>query len=240
MIEQIADGAAIANGDPDRLIVFFSSLRAYAKGTFDSADFSGDFPCMRLYLRDESETWFYHNGIPGLTNNMQENAEFLKYFVSKYDPKRVTFVGMSLGGYASIALGHLVGVDDVHVVSPVNYLNAKIGKHPEASELWQDVFTPVNKYFDDHKLDPKMLDLRSFIDENPNSVKIVRQHVVRTEQVDMNHAAHIGDYDHVETCIHERGRHSTLAALMLRSGELVDSLMAPVDKLISAKTQKVA
>lgn len=235
MVNQIADGAAIAGGSKDHLIVFFSSRGAYRKGVFDSTDFSKDMPNLRLYLRDEGQDLFYLNGIPGLTANTEENAEFLKYFIERHQAERVTFVGMSLGAFGALTLGHLVGVDDIHLISSVNYLNVNIGKDPENGALWEGVFDNVNTLCEEREFDKKLLDSRTFIDENPGKVKLVRAHVVASEPVDMNHADHIRGYSHVQTHVHPRGRHSTLAALMLRSGQLMHDLTAPLDVLMESE-----
>ncbi|WP_141137856.1 hypothetical protein [Actibacterium lipolyticum] len=230
MTQMIADGAAVSYGD-DRLVVFFSSRGAYRKGTFDCTDFSKDMPYSKLFLRDEAKDYFYHNGIPGLTNSMDENVEFLRYFIGKTKPSRVTFIGASLGAYGALVMGHLIGVDDIHLVSLVSYLDKESGGDPENSQLWEGVFEPVTGLFQERGFDPKYLNSRNIVEENLGKVRVVRQHVATSEPVDMNHAALNRDFPHVETITHDRGRHGTIVAGLMRSGSLAADLATPIEDL---------
>ena len=230
-MQQIADGAALSYGDPERLVIFLSSRGAYRKGVFDGTDFSRDMPYTKLYLRDEGKDYFYHNGIPGLTTDMQENAEFLTYFIGKLQPRRVTMVGVSLGAFGALAMGHMVGVDDIHTVSLVSYLHRDIGGDPEKGELWAGVFDPVNELFETRGFDRRYLDGRAIMAEHPGKVRVMRQHVARAEPVDMNHAARISDLPGVQTVVHDRGRHMTLSAVLIRGGSFVADIAAPLHEL---------
>lgn len=231
MLQKISDGAAVAYGDSDRLVVFFSSRGAYRRNKFDSEDFSRDLPYTKLFLRDESKDYFYHNGIPGLTGSMEENADFLKYFIQKIGAKRVSFVGASAGAYSALVMGHMVGVDDIHLTSLVSFLNRDLSEDPDKAQLWDGIFDNVNQLVAERGIDRKYLDSRNIVLENPGKVTAVKLHVSSNEPVDLNHAARIWDQPHVDTVFHDRGRHATVVAQVMSSGRLAEDLAAPVEAL---------
>lgn len=234
MLEPIGQGAAMAEGDRDRLIVFCSSRTAYRMDMFDFADRSDHLSCQRLFLRALPTECFYHDGLPGLTRDMEENVAFLLRTITHIAPKRLTFVGNSSGGYAAIVLGHMLGADDIHVVSPVTYLDARLGDDPANSELWENVFDPVGQHFADTGKDRRYLSCRAVIAKHPDTVKVLRQYVVSTNAVDLNHADHIAGFPHVQTVVYPRGRHANLAALLLRDGSLFGGVGAGLAALQSA------
>lgn len=71
----------------------------------------------------------YHKGIQGITNNIDETILYLnnKFIERKY--KKIIFMGVSAGGYASILFGSLCNNVD-HVISfiPKTILNDPIDK----------------------------------------------------------------------------------------------------------------
>jgi hypothetical protein len=71
----------------------------------------------RVYLRDLSQTW-YHAGLPGVSESIDDTACFLRSKIAESGSKRVVVVGNSAGGYAAILFGVLIGADMIHAFSP--------------------------------------------------------------------------------------------------------------------------
>lgn len=65
----------------------------------------------------------YHNGIQGVTNNIDETVEYLKDKFKNYE--RVICLGVSAGGYAAILFGSLLNVDTVIAFIPPTILRRK-------------------------------------------------------------------------------------------------------------------
>jgi hypothetical protein len=74
----------------------------------------------RLFYVDTKRRW-YHNGIDGLTTNIEDTVSYLQAKIDGYS--RVIFIGMSAGGYAAILFGSLLGVNNVIAFVPQTILN---------------------------------------------------------------------------------------------------------------------
>ena len=73
-----------------------------------------------LYV-DPKQCW-YHKGIEGISNNIDETTEDLKDKINKRDYKKIIFMGVSAGGYA----GSLCHVTKVISFIPRRKLKTKI------------------------------------------------------------------------------------------------------------------
>lgn len=74
-------------------------------------DFGGDV----LFLRDNSRQW-YLGHINQFSKDANDTKQKLKDFIG--DTKEVTFLGVSMGGFAALYYGCLLDVDRVLVISP--------------------------------------------------------------------------------------------------------------------------
>lgn len=87
--------------------------------------------CDLLFYVDRKQCW-YHHGIQGVSTNIEETVKHLSNKIQGY--KKVVFMGVSAGGYASILFGSLCNVSNVvafvprtNLLFPVNpyYKNLK-------------------------------------------------------------------------------------------------------------------
>lgn len=69
----------------------------------------------RYFLIDKDGKW-YHNGIEGISKNIDETLQYLRRISENYDS--VFFMGTSAGGYAAILFGSLLNVKTVLVFIP--------------------------------------------------------------------------------------------------------------------------
>jgi pimeloyl-ACP methyl ester carboxylesterase len=76
----------------------------------------------RILIRDVVNAW-YHRGVPGLGAHVDEVAATLRALVRAIRPGRVTTIGQSMGGYAAIMFGMLLGVDRIAAFGPVSHLD---------------------------------------------------------------------------------------------------------------------
>ena len=79
---------------------------------------------------DKNQCW-YHKGIDGITKNIDETALYLNSIIKKSNYKKILFMGVSSGGYASILFGSLCNVSSVLAFVPrtklINPINKKYG-----------------------------------------------------------------------------------------------------------------
>lgn len=75
----------------------------------------------KAYLRDLDQRW-YHGGLRGVTGSIGETADYLGCLRSACRARRTVVFGSSMGGYAALLFGSLIGVDAVHAFSPHTWL----------------------------------------------------------------------------------------------------------------------
>lgn len=86
----------------------------------------------------------YHQGISGITNNIDETVEYLKNEIQKY--KKIIFIGVSSGGYAAILFGSLLNITNVVAFMPQTILRNK----QNVDEKYRDISKYINnttKYY---------------------------------------------------------------------------------------------
>ena len=231
MLNRICDGAAVSYGDPDRLVVLFSSVLAVPRDHFDYADITRDLPYTKLFLRDHQPLLTYHTGIRGLSGSIHETAEFLRYFIDRLGPGRVTFMGISSGGYAANLLGHWVGADDVHLQSTVSFTDPAVRDAVGGGERIPGSFDSMAAFMQEHGLDPALMDLRRIIADHDGPAPLVRLYYPSGDAIDVLQAGRIADFPHVQAIAHPSRSHSFLGAALARAGILYDDLAASVQDL---------
>lgn len=109
---------------PNLLIVFNSMQRQPHSGIsqYELQKASRTLPVSRLYLKDPYQLW-YQRGLPGLAANVQELVEYLKARLLAIQPERLVITGNSMGGFAALLFGCLLGADSVHAFSPKTFIN---------------------------------------------------------------------------------------------------------------------
>jgi ribosomal protein L16 Arg81 hydroxylase len=109
-------------------------------------------PINRILLRDFANAW-YHRGVRGLGDSIDAVADRLRDLIQQIAPSRIVTVGQSMGAYAAILYGQLLGVDQVLAFGSLAFLNSQraleIGDRRWLSIL-QDLETnpPQQSYFD--------------------------------------------------------------------------------------------
>ena len=77
------------------------------------------------FFVDKHQCW-YHKGINGITNNIDETVIYINNIIKKNNYKKVVFMGISSGGYASILFGSLCNIDTVIAFIPRTTYNDKM------------------------------------------------------------------------------------------------------------------
>jgi hypothetical protein len=96
-----------------------------------------------VFYVDINQCW-YHKGIGGITNNIDETVIYLNTIINQKKYKKVIFMGVSAGGYASILFGSLCNIDNVIAYVPRTQFTKKMSD-PKYFEL-KNVINNVTKY----------------------------------------------------------------------------------------------
>lgn len=114
------------DADSRVLCIVFSGLRR-SPGEVPGFAFRrimADLPAKRLFVRDFKKAW-YLRGLHTLTRGVPDTVEFFKNEMRDIAAQRVVMVGHSLGGFAAMLYGALLGVDSVHAFSPQTFISLR-------------------------------------------------------------------------------------------------------------------
>lgn len=111
-----------------------------------------DRPLNRILVRDPFNAW-YHRGVPGLGDTVDDIAIKFKGLISAIAPSRVITIGQSMGAYAAIMFGQLLGADQVLAFGPLSFLDAQksaaIGDRRWLSVMQQLEANPPAVFYND-------------------------------------------------------------------------------------------
>jgi hypothetical protein len=198
------------------LLVSFSGMAHQRKGLppFEFRRIARDLPVNLLRLRDNHQLWF-QAGIPGVSANPAETARFIQSQIYAINPTRLVAVGSSMGGYAALLFGTLLGFDEVHAFSPKTFLHPwrrlAIGDY----WFWRYQFKLFLYWGRSHQ----WWDLRDVLHKIPPRGRV---HIYYDPnfRIDRRHAQHLSGLPRVILHTQPGGSH-TLVRQMAESGELI-------------------
>lgn len=97
------------------------------------------------FFIDKHQSW-YHKGIDGITTNIDETVLYLNSIINKKNYKKIIFMGVSAGGYASILFGSLCNVNSVIAFIPRTRLVFKNVERTNniVNKKYKDLKTVIN------------------------------------------------------------------------------------------------
>jgi hypothetical protein len=161
---------------------------------------SKNFPGVDVLLLVDYNCRCYHQGLKGLTSNVDETANYIQNIIIGY--KKVIFVGVSAGGYASILFGSLLKVNDVIAITPQTKLKAV--------------------FFDD-----TYRDLTNLINSTTNYILIADTSVEHPEH--MHHISHCERIEHYANVVVLR-KNKVYVGLMRDDGSLLEVFQNVIKK----------
>ena len=124
---------------------------------------------------DKNQCW-YHKGIDGITKNIDETVLYLNSIIKNSNYKKILFMGVSAGGYASILFGSLCNVSSVIAFVPQTKLN--------------NVIVPQKKLY---LIDKKYVDLKIIVN---NQTEYILNGDVNFKNENSNH--HISQCNYLD------------------------------------------
>lgn len=76
----------------------------------------------KILVRDVFNSW-YHRGVPGLGTDLDEVTATLHTLIDAIRPCRVVTIGQSMGAYAAVMYGMLLGADRIAAFGPLSHLD---------------------------------------------------------------------------------------------------------------------
>ena len=112
----------IIKNNPKHLIICFGGM-ALKMGMILPFEFLNYLSTLNLndtdlyFYVDNHQCW-YHKGFDGITKNIDESVTYLNNIIKQSSYKKIIFMGVSSGGYASILFGSLCNVTNVIAFGP--------------------------------------------------------------------------------------------------------------------------
>lgn len=138
----------------DVLFLCFSGMGL--GGMIPPFEFSGmlrHYDIKKIFVRD-IQNYSFHNGLKGLTRNVDETGALIKEIVEESGARRVVSIGNCQGGLGAIMFGGMAGAHKVLAFAPLTFLDRKNKDYyqetrwPEAFERFYKLEGVQFEYFD--------------------------------------------------------------------------------------------
>jgi hypothetical protein len=113
-------------------------------------------PVTKIYVRDIYQLW-YQKGLPGIADSPQGVSDYLCRLIAGEDINRIVTMGGSMGGYAALLFGTLMGADEAYAFAGQTYLPTRHGRLL-AKAVWRRKWPILIKHWElvsDRKLNRK-------------------------------------------------------------------------------------
>jgi hypothetical protein len=172
----------------------------------------------KIFFRDFSQSW-YQCGLRGIANDIYDLSVFLKSRINELQPKKIYFVGNSMGGFAAILFSSMLGTGKAIAFSPQSCLS--FSKRLRLGDSrWR---TKIIRMYGKTIFRKHYYDLQNVLIDNPHDFTI-DIHVSRAEQLDMKHALALQQFRQVRIHQYDLGGHTLVRHL--RDNNMLASIMA--------------
>ena len=195
------------------LISFGGIMHGLGIPVFEFFNIIKGIECDKIFLRDFNQAW-YHNGIDENFDNIKKVQNLLEYYIFNNNYQKVCFLGNSMGGYASILFGVLIGIDTVISFAPQTFID-KWNRWRMKDSRWDQEIK--NLYLSNNGT-RKYFDLKKIISKNKFTE--INIYYSQMDSLDKNHAERLRCMDKVILHKVEKGGHSVVKILK-NNGQLL-------------------
>lgn len=197
------------------LLVTFGGINQQAtKPVFEFFNTLRDVDCDKVFIRDINQAW-YHKGIDSDIYNMDKIVVYLQDLINVGKYEKVCFMGNSMGGYAAILFGTLVGVDTVISFAPQTFIDSK-NRLLNRDHRWRSQMR--NIYAFDGKRE-EFFNLKLYLKKNNRNKTQIDVYFNPDHRLDRVHAERIKKNKNVKLISVDHGGHG-IAKTLRDTGEL--------------------
>lgn len=161
----------------------------------------------KIFIRDLAQCW-YQDGLPGISNDIHSTAKYIQRQIESLKPKKIFFVGNSMGGYAAMLFGNLIGKGEVIAFAPQTFISPFLRLiHRDSRWRKQILATYIKSIFKRKAWNLKPLLLRG---RGSDKISVF---VSKNHRLDYIHALHIKNISGVNVYEFERGGHKVVKLL---------------------------
>lgn len=206
--------------DSGALLVAFGGLAGWFLEVppFEMVRSTGDLPVKRMFVRDSRQAW-YHRGIRGHGDTFMSLAESLGELLGRYEVERLVMTGISMGGYAALAFGTLLGADTVLALVPQTVVDMRTLAAMD-DHRWDEQLGELDRAGD---ADPRWLDLRSALPGARVADTRYEIYFAQRFRTDRLHAERMAGIDGVRLYRFGHGGHALARAL--RDNGVMETVM---------------
>lgn len=123
IFEDSESGILVDKTGSERLLVSFGGIKqGLGIPTFEFFNSLSNIHCDKLFLRDFNQAW-YQFGVNEEISTIGKIHDYLKAEISGNDYQKTCFIGNSMGGYAAILFGSMLGVKTVISFAPQTFID---------------------------------------------------------------------------------------------------------------------
>lgn len=193
-----------------KLYIFFGGINGKIGGIppFEFYQTSKLLNASKIFLRDLDQAW-YQTGLPGLTKNCFETKELILKKILEIQPKDTIFVGNSMGGFAAILFGVLIGKGRVVAFSPQTFISLR-KRFLKRDSRWNTKIykTYLKSFYKKH-----IYDLKNIMKVYPQNKVNINVYVSLNDKMDCLHAENISQFDNVKLNKLSFGNHGVVKSL---------------------------
>lgn len=199
----------------------FSSAAARRTVDFDFTTFAETLDQTGLLLRDDAQGRNYHAGVAGFSTSVADTVGMLDVIREDLGAEHVVTVGVSLGGYAAVLYGLLIGADICVAMDAVSFVDPAIKARYGRGERLRGSFETTRRHYTDRGATPRYLDLLDLAEDRRRTDTVVRWHFSGADPIDRLHAEHAASLPGIDVLEHPAlRRHGRMGIQMVLNGAL--------------------
>ncbi len=207
------DPVIVEQSNSDSLLVIFGGIKqGVGLPIFEFRNILKTIKCDKVFVRDQSQTW-YHNGLDSQISNLTMVKDFLKNIISYKNYKRVIFLGNSMGGYAAILFGSLLGVTSVVAFSPQSFVG-RITRYYHKDKRWQG---QISKMYKKNRGQKRYYDLKFVLNMTKKNPVPVHIYYSTNHRLDKIHSERLDSFENVVLHPYETDHHNLVRELRDRN-----------------------
>ena len=170
--------------------------------------------CDKIYLRDFRQAW-YQLGVDDTINDPDKLHDFLNDSIKANNYKSVCFLGNSMGGYAAMLFGMMLGIPQVIAFSPQSFID-RWHRLIYFDRRWKKEIDPIHSFETNR---PDYFDLRRSLRDHRNTLTKIDLYYSPRHRLDRIHAHRLRTIPNVVLHPIREGGHGVVRTVR-DSGEL--------------------
>lgn len=187
---------------------------------FEFRRITSEFEVNTVFIRDVSQSW-YHGLLDGVGRGLRGVAETLRETIRERSIERTVMVGNSMGGYAALIVGAIIGAEEVLAFSPITFIGP-VARFRHGDRRWRREILRAYQY---SLAGGRFFDARPAVAARRGTLFHV--HYCTSERLDVAHAVRLRGFAGVELHAYERGGHELVKHLR-DTGELAPLLRGAI------------